>query len=246
MKKSGFTLIELAIVLVVIGLVVSGAIVGISLVRSASLRGDIKVVEEINAGVQAFDLKYNCLPGDCATASSKLSGASNGDGNGNLWSGKSPSGFGNAMEYTGEIANFADHLSKSGLLGVKTAPLLKSNNGDHKYILPMPLFNTYWATSSDIIGNVYRLGVRINSNQATSWANGDGTYTDLTYTPAEIKYIDEKIDDSMPKTGIVTAPWFMMNHITQSPASTPTCSNASGYNLTITTKTCGLFIKAPW
>ena len=61
----GFTLIELSIVLVVIGLIIGGILVGQDLIQAAETRSQITQIEKYNAAVNTFRLKYNCLPGDC-------------------------------------------------------------------------------------------------------------------------------------------------------------------------------------
>lgn len=80
--RSGFTLIELSIVLVIIGLMVAGVIGGRSLVRQSELRHIITEANGNVTNVNAFKMQYNALPGDFADAGSYWSGAHNGDGNG--------------------------------------------------------------------------------------------------------------------------------------------------------------------
>ncbi len=64
MRTRGFTLIELSIVLVIIGLIVGGVLVGQDLIRSAAIRATISQVEQFNTGVNTFYGKYQGLPGD--------------------------------------------------------------------------------------------------------------------------------------------------------------------------------------
>ncbi len=66
--RCGFTLLELSIVLVIIGLIAGGVLVGRDLIHAAQLRSMHKDYEAISAAVNAFKIKYNCLPGDCASA----------------------------------------------------------------------------------------------------------------------------------------------------------------------------------
>lgn len=65
---SGFTLVELSIVLVIIGLIVGAVFVGRDLIRSSEIMADIAEADRINAAISAFQTKYNCLPGDCINA----------------------------------------------------------------------------------------------------------------------------------------------------------------------------------
>ncbi len=48
-QQSGFTLIELSIVLVLIGLIVGGVLVGQDLIRAAKLRAQIGQIEKFNS-----------------------------------------------------------------------------------------------------------------------------------------------------------------------------------------------------
>jgi prepilin-type N-terminal cleavage/methylation domain-containing protein len=66
--KAGFTLVELALVLVIIGLVIGGVMVGQDLIFSAKIRAQIKQVEEMETAYNTFKVKYNCTAGDCANA----------------------------------------------------------------------------------------------------------------------------------------------------------------------------------
>jgi prepilin-type N-terminal cleavage/methylation domain-containing protein len=68
MKKHGFTLIELSIVLVIIGLLVGGVLVGRDLIHNAQLRKVMSEVNSLNTNVNTFRSKYDCIPGDCQKA----------------------------------------------------------------------------------------------------------------------------------------------------------------------------------
>src|SRR5436305_84684 len=90
-RQFGFTLIELAIVLVIIGLVVGGVLVGRDLIATSQLRATMTQVEKYNTAVKTFRTKYNALPGDMKAADAANFGLfqlaespafSKGDGNG--------------------------------------------------------------------------------------------------------------------------------------------------------------------
>ncbi len=68
--EQGFTLIELAVVLVIVGLLVAGIMTGAALIDNADKRDTIKTFEEIKLSIKAFRLKYNAMPGDMANAES--------------------------------------------------------------------------------------------------------------------------------------------------------------------------------
>ncbi|MFO0388554.1 MAG: type II secretion system protein [Alphaproteobacteria bacterium] len=71
-RQQGFTLIELSIVLVIIGLVTAGVLVGKDLINQAELRSIITDVEKYNTAVNTFKVKYCCLAGDCPFATDFL------------------------------------------------------------------------------------------------------------------------------------------------------------------------------
>ena len=64
MHRGGFTLIELSIVLVIIGLLAGGVLVGRDLIAAAALRSQITQIEKYNAAANTFRAKYGFLPGD--------------------------------------------------------------------------------------------------------------------------------------------------------------------------------------
>ncbi len=62
--RTGFTLLELSIVLVIIGLLAGGILVGRDLIHSAELHATINQYTKYQEAVNAFRLKYNAIPGD--------------------------------------------------------------------------------------------------------------------------------------------------------------------------------------
>lgn len=68
MCNKGFTLIEMTIVMVILSVFSAGVLVGHELMVAAELRATAKQVDMMNSAYNAFRLKYNCLPGDCANA----------------------------------------------------------------------------------------------------------------------------------------------------------------------------------
>ncbi len=67
--KKGFTLIELAIALMVIGLILAMAMKGRAVVDSANIRADINKLNKISAAVTAYVSKFNSLPGKTVSGS---------------------------------------------------------------------------------------------------------------------------------------------------------------------------------
>lgn len=67
-KKTAFSLIELSIVLIIIGLLIAGAAGGASLIKSATFRSVIGEARGYATLVNAFYLQFNALPGDFGTS----------------------------------------------------------------------------------------------------------------------------------------------------------------------------------
>lgn len=63
-EKKGFTLIELSIVLVIIGLIVGGVLVGRELIEAAEERAVVGEIQKHQTAFNMFKLKYNAMPGD--------------------------------------------------------------------------------------------------------------------------------------------------------------------------------------
>lgn len=64
MRNKGYTLIEIAIVLTVIGLIIAGAAYGAHLVRTAKLQAIIVEMREHSQAISNFEQQYGGKPGD--------------------------------------------------------------------------------------------------------------------------------------------------------------------------------------
>src|SRR5437763_7869808 len=69
-KPQGFTLLELSIVLVIIGLLIGGIFVGQSLIHTAQINAVISEFNRYQTAVQNFKQQYQALPGDMNNATS--------------------------------------------------------------------------------------------------------------------------------------------------------------------------------
>jgi prepilin-type N-terminal cleavage/methylation domain-containing protein len=72
-KQSGFTLIEIAIVLVIIGLLLGGVLKGQELINSAKVKNLASDFKNIPLYIYGYQDKYRALPGDDKLASSHSS-----------------------------------------------------------------------------------------------------------------------------------------------------------------------------
>lgn len=80
----GFSLIELAVSVIIIGLLVGGIASGNKLIAQAEIRGFITQMDQLKSDYNAFRLEFNAIPGDMRDASVFFAGcASGGVGNAN-------------------------------------------------------------------------------------------------------------------------------------------------------------------
>lgn len=67
-SKKGFTLVELSIVIVIIGLIAAGVTAGSALVNQSKLRSVASEINQYKTAYLSFYLKYNSVPGDMTNA----------------------------------------------------------------------------------------------------------------------------------------------------------------------------------
>jgi len=119
MKQKGFTLIELSVVVVIIGLLLSGIIGAQSLIGSAKAKDVIAIVEDIRAGVALFKKRYGYLPGDLPFTANEILGVV-AAGNGGTIGNGSIEGAINAQGQAAvgsEVAEAPWQLYNAGMLG---------------------------------------------------------------------------------------------------------------------------------
>lgn len=119
----GFTLIEMSIVLVIIGLIIGGILKGQEIIESSRQKNVISQIDAIKSAVNTFADKYNALPGDYNRAVETIATSmTNGDRNGVVGTNYASSTAMNAAS-TGvqaENSEFWDHLAGAGLLAGTT------------------------------------------------------------------------------------------------------------------------------
>lgn len=119
-RQSGFTLIEIAIVLVIVGLLLGGILKGQELITQAKIRNVVNDFNGTSAAYYAYQDRYRAIPGDDLSAATRWTNpqATSGDGNGVVG--------GNYYDVAGsETAYFWQDLRLSGLIagaGTSTAP----------------------------------------------------------------------------------------------------------------------------
>ncbi len=217
-QKVGFTLIELSIVLVIIGLVVGGILVGQDLIHAASLRAMLSQVQSFQQAVNTFSLKYNDLPGDVLASKAtafglhpRAGGRAHGDGDGFL------DGNASSIEsynICGENALFWNDLSTTQLIPGQysgqdgDATTGGCGSANIPSVLPLGKLdpNTFYIVYGDASDgkNYFQILTFINS----TFINNVGTlqyYGIQALTNADSYYMDQKIDDGLPLTGNITA-----------------------------------------
>jgi prepilin-type N-terminal cleavage/methylation domain-containing protein len=80
--QAGFTLVEIAIVMVIIGLLIGGVLRGQAMIQNARTKRVVKQADELRAAVLTFFDRYNVFPGDENLPAIPPNGADN-EGNGN-------------------------------------------------------------------------------------------------------------------------------------------------------------------
>jgi prepilin-type N-terminal cleavage/methylation domain-containing protein len=124
-KSQGFTLVEIAIVLVIIGLLLGGILKGQEMITQAKIKNVIADFSGISAAYHGYVDRYKKIPGDdpcagttnsavtvgnCGTTTGRWTGASHGDGNGVV------GGKYNSVTGTDESRLWWDHLRRAGFV----------------------------------------------------------------------------------------------------------------------------------
>jgi prepilin-type N-terminal cleavage/methylation domain-containing protein len=112
-RQSGFTLVEIAIVLVIIGLLLGGILKGQEMITQAKIKNVIADFSGISAAYHGYQDRYRAIPGDdpgAATRWAAAPAATSGNGNGVV------AGAYNSTTVTDESRLWWDHLRRSGFV----------------------------------------------------------------------------------------------------------------------------------
>ena len=213
-KKQGFSLVEMAIVLVIVGLVTGGVLMGTDLLKAAEQRQIHTNVEQYIAALDSFYTKYEALPGDmfnatnvwdaadaapatCIVTSTGDKKTCNGDGDERIWAQIG------GQEY--EQFRAWQQLSNAGLItgsytgvaggGGLSHGILNNNipigpTGDAGYTLFFHRVSGLFFPGDDY-NHVLLYGGPTTSNRAD----------DPVLSAADTWAMDNKIDDGKPATG---------------------------------------------
>ena len=184
--RSGFTLIEVAIVLVIIGLLLGGVLKGQELITGARVRNLIQQQDGVKAAYFGFLDRFRALPGDYGQATANITGIAagpcgtptangNGDGNGQI----TATGNENTLVW--------EHLSKAGFINgtytcaTGTPTQATSPTNPYGQFLVLMFNNTYLGTGT--VPNRHNL------------STGGQIPSDI------LAEIDRKVDDGNPQQG---------------------------------------------
>ena len=218
--KKGFSLVELSIVLVILGLLTGGILTGQTLIRAAELRAITTEFQNYQSATNTFRDKYFAIPGDmrnaeqfwgtmssgsCPNATGGIGTQTcNGNGDGTVRVSGTPS-------QSNETFTFWQHLANASLIEGRFTGIAGTGNELHAIIgensPTSRMSNVTWnarflgeITSNTIFydnfyGNIFTVGrVFPNSTVGNSFL-----------TPQEAWNIDIKLDDGQPGTGLLVA-----------------------------------------
>ncbi len=258
MTRAGFSLVELSIVLVILGLLTGGILAGQSLIRASELRAVSTEYQRYITATQTFRDKYFAIPGDfrdatrfwarmagtadCVTNSSaatNASGSCDGNGNGLLT-------YAAASE-SGEVFHYWRQLALAGLVEGTYTGVAGSGFGAHSIIgtnVPRSkLGNAGWS-----VDGVQAPAAGNASFFATDYGNvfffGTNTANNVTAAgaikPEEAWNIDTKMDDGRPAYGAVMTGKLGATFVNA--CATTAVESTAEYALT-TTSNCTLIFK---
>ena len=199
-RQAGFTLIEIAIVLVIIGLLLGGVLKGQELITSARVRNLISTQDGTKAAYFGFLDRYRALPGDYSAATTNVpncSACQNGNNDGQIL-------LNGAIV---ESISAWEHLSKAGFL-----------TGSYVYAAANAPTSTptnpYGAYVQLIYDNVYRDAAADTGNTRHNLKTGNNIPSDI------LAEVDRKVDDGLANTG-------QLRHSTFGTTTYATCAVAA-------------------
>ena len=212
--ERGFTLVELAVVMVIIGLLIGGILKGQEMIENARVNSTISQVKAVDAASSTFQDMYDALPGDMLTAANRLPGApGNGGGNNHLETAP-------FVVPTGDALLFFDHLNAADLLAATETAL---------------------GIEADIRGAEITVGeLQTTGALGSAAAARSGRYAAIGLegnpaapglTQLQAGRIDRKLDDGEPTTGSVVSD------------DAGNCNAANGYQEALDTVQCSVAVR---
>lgn len=230
-RNNGFSLVELAVVITIIGVIIGGILVGRDMIRSSEIRAAIDESQHYTQALNNFRDKYGELPGDFSAATSHWPAAHadlntckvtvtddlrtcNGDGDG--WITEQPD---NKTYY--EQFRAWQHLKLAGMIVQRVTPITGANGTQDRrvgYNIPTSKLNgagwglmglpiewvtvTYTSFITHNANDVPPGHVLILGGNALS-GHEDLPFQQNVFSGREAQKLDTKIDDGNAQTGRV-------------------------------------------
>jgi prepilin-type N-terminal cleavage/methylation domain-containing protein len=255
----GFSLIELAVVLVILGLIAGGILTGQSLIRSAQLNGITSDLSRYVSATQTFQDRYADLPGDMSNATtvwgtatncpgtsaqpSTTAATCNGDGDRMIEDTNSNSNSNEIYRYWQQLANAG--LVEGSFTGVTGpthahyASVSGQNVPDTK--ISRVGISTYYYGPAALNNAILFEGTYGNS--LLVGLDETGANQGFFLTPAELWSIDKKMDDGRPGTGKIVT-YETHTHCHNATASdTVAIANTAEYKLASNLTGCAMLLR---
>ena len=223
-SQRGFTLVEIAIVLVIIGLILGGVLKGQELVTSARVRNIADQQNAMKAAFYAFQDRYKAVPGDYMAASTNIPGIptssqANGDGDGFVAYLSAPSV--SANEKSESVWAFY-HMAAAGFISCSQCMSSGGNTGVTPSISNSPT-NVYGGAMALQYTNDFG-DPSVTSNLANNLKSGSNIPSNI------LAEVDNKLDDGAPYSGSFQFSRFTAGTVEPTAASCVVAANANGSN----------------
>ncbi len=248
--EQGFTLVELAIVLVIVGLLIGGILKGQELIASTRVTSTAAQIRAIEAATNNFYDTFGSMPGDLANPAARLPNCATAlsvclVGGANLGNGRIDFVPGAIMAAGGENTGLFAQLAAADLIAgvVPTVNVLQPGAG----LLGTPIgAGTFYRVGNHGGGGAILGGVAVSGpgHYLALAAVAPGTAIDTApleaaagIQPKAAQKIDAKYDDGVPGTGSVVAANTTANTAANG------CATAANYNSQSVAAKCGLYIR---